>query len=332
MKPAAHGLAPAGGSPAVLGGLRCSLMALAAAAGLAGVAPASLAAVIAADSADNDPYPVTNWQPGDNGGYGFQPWIALERGTPGARYLTGWIVEGHRYAWGMNGTYAFGRGLTSPLNGGTCRATAVHGSENGSFSGFNLKTSTQPGLAAGEILRFGINPGAADYRSGTIQVSTNCGATYVSLDCGWPVGLGDTIEYAATWSAVGVWWLEVSNLADGLSASFVGLMSPGAVAMLGAASEGATLSEDFAFDGLALEWETNSPPWLSIRLCPGDRVALWWPAPAYGWYLQQSPSLITPDWSDVSEPPQQVVGGWQVVLPAAPPPVTMFFRLKKEAP
>jgi hypothetical protein len=330
MKPDAHGRAPAKESRSAAGGLGGLLIALASAAALAGLAPASLAAVIAADSADNDPYPVTNWQPGDNGGYGFQPWIALERGTPGARYLTGRILDGHRYAWGLNGTYAFGRALTSSLNGGTCRVTAVHGFQSGSFSGFNLKASAQPGLAAGELLRFGLNPAAADYRNGTIQVSTNCGATYVSFDCGWPVGLGDTVEYAITWSAVGAWWLVVSKPTAGVSASFAGTMSLGAVTMLGATSGGATLSEDFAFDGLLLVSEADSPPWLTIRLYSRDEVALWWPAPAYGWYLQQTPSPLTAaNWSDVTEPPQPFAGGWQVVLPMAPPPAEVYFRLKK---
>jgi hypothetical protein len=327
MKPDALGLAVAAESSSPFSCWLCSLTKLVLAAGLAGVVPASLAAIIAADSADNDPYPISNWQVGDNGGYGFQPWIALERGTPGARYLTGRILDGHRYAWGMNGTYAFGRGLSGPLIAGTCRVAAVHGSESASFSGFNLKASTQPGLAAGEVLRFGINPAEIGYCAGTIHVSTNCGATYLALDCGSPLGLGDTIAYTVTWSVVGIWWLSVKNLADGASASFVGPMSSSAVEMLGAASCGVTLAEEFAFDGLVAVSESDVVPWLTIRQYSRDEVALWWPAPAYGWYLQQNPSPTSTNWSNVTQPPQPVPSGWQVVLPLTPSP--MFFRLRK---
>jgi hypothetical protein len=329
MKPEAQGIAPAKESRSAGGGRGDWLMALAVALGLAGVAPASLAAVIAADSADNDPYPITNWQVGDNGGYGFQPWIALERGTPGARYLTGRILDGHRYAWGMNGTYAFGRGLSAGLEVGSCRVTAVHGAASQSFSGFNLKTSSQPGLAAGEVFRFGINPGLLDYRNGTIQISTDGGATYRSLDCGWPVGLGDTIEYTITWSAEGLWWLDVRNIAAGTLAGFVGVRLFPPVTMVGATACGATLSEDLAFDALVVQSYTDVRPWLTIRPYPGHRVVLWWPAPAYGWYLQQSPSLLPPQWSDVPDFPQAVPGGWRVLQPVAPPPAQMYYRLAK---
>jgi hypothetical protein len=297
---------------------------------LFGMASSSVAAATAADSADNDPYPVTNWQPGDNGGYGFGPWTALERGNPGARYLTGKILDGHRYAWGLNGTYALGRPLPGTLNGGTCRMTAVHGSGSAFFSGFNLKASSQPGLTAGELFRFGINPGAADHNSGSLQVSTNCGAAYVSLDCGGSVKPGDTLDYAITWSTLGIWWLQVSNRANAASASFVGFMTPATVAMLGAASEGATLSEAFAFDGLALESESDIIPWLTIRMYSPEQVALWWPAPAYGWHLQQSVlPLPASNWSDVPDLPQPVPGGWQVVLPSLPTRTGIFFRLTK---
>ena len=102
------------------------------------------------------------------------------------------------------------------------------------------------------------------------------------------------------------------------------------VAMVGATSYGATLSENLAFDALVLQSFTDVTPWLTIRNYPGDRVALWWPAPAYGWYLQTS-SLPLPatDWSDVPDTPQPVAGGWQVVLPVIPTPTGTFFRLKK---
>ena len=329
MKPEAQGVTPPGERRSSFGGVPGSLVAIAVAVGFAGIAPASLAAVIAADTADNDPYPITNWQVGDNGGYGFQPWSALERGTPGSRYVTGWILQGHRHAWGFSGTYAFGRGLGSQLNAGTLRMVALHGPESGSFSGFNLKGSTQPGLAAGELLRFGIDPGIPNYDSGIIHVSTNSGTNYLALDCGWPVGLGDAIEYSVTWSAAGAWWLGVSNLSARVSTRFAGTMSSGSVAMLGATSSGATLSEGFTFDRLVLESEPDIVPWLTIRLYPGDRVALWWPAPAYGWYLQQTLSLPSTNWSKVTQPPQPVAEGWQVVLPVGRPPSTMFFRLKK---
>ena len=295
--------------------------------GLLLLAQTGRAGVVAADDADNDPYPVTNFQPGDNGGFGFNAWRILESGTPGARFITA-TIDGGRHSWGLSGTYALGRGLVTPLAAGTWRVTALHDGDNRTFSGFNLKTSTQPGLASGELLRFGLNPQVANYDGGGIHVSTNGGSTWSYLDCGWIGGPGDTLEYAVTWNSTGAWWLTVSNLDENAAAKFAGAMWPGAVAMLGVAACGAGLGEGLTFDAFYVTSEDATRPRLSIRWNTATTVVVSWPPPALGWYLQQNVSLATTNWADVAQAPQLVPDGWQVVLPGSTP-TALFFRLRK---
>ena len=231
--------------PAAPCGARRWLAVLALAASLVWWTTPACAALFAADNADNDPYPVTRFQLGDNGGSGFLPWVRLESDTlVGSRYLASAIVPLHNGAWGLDGTYGVGRGLASALPVGTWRVTAVHGLNNTGFSGFNLKTSTQAGFGADELLRFGLNGSG-----GTgIYVSTDCGVNYTFLDCGWFNGSGDTLEYNVGWDASGNYSLSVNDLTEGIPASFTGTMAHGEVAMLGAVVYGATLSEGLSFD------------------------------------------------------------------------------------
>lgn len=65
----------------------------------------------ASDNADNDPYPASQFQLGDNGGVNFEPWMKLEGGaSSGSRYLAGSIGDSS-HSWGLNGTYAGRRSL-----------------------------------------------------------------------------------------------------------------------------------------------------------------------------------------------------------------------------
>lgn len=250
---------------------RCCIKAIAIVIGLGlGSAPV-FAALFATDNADNDPYPVTHFQLGDNGGYGFLAWVQLESGTPGSRSLAPAIVPLHVSAWGLGGTYGVGRGLASILPVGAWRLTAVHDPHNSGFSGFNLKASTQAGFGTDELLRFGFN-GSGDTG---IYVSTDGGANYTFLDCGWDNGSGDRLEYSVGWDAAGNYSLSVNNLTEAKSSSFTGTMAPGGVAMLGAVVYGTTLNEGLAFD--AFEVETIPEPATVLPLLAVIVLTLvWW--------------------------------------------------------
>jgi len=231
--------------PAAPCGARRWLAVLALAASLGWRTTPACAALFAADKAGNDPYPYSHFQLGDNGGSGFLPWVKLESDTlVGSRYLTDGILDGHSYAWGLGGTYGMGRGLASALPAGTWQVTAVHDPNNSGFSGFNLKTSTQAGFGTDELLRFGFKGSG-----GTgIYVSTDRGADYTFLDCGWINGGGDKIEYNVGWDGSGNYSLSVNNLTETISTRFTGTMAPGQVAMLGAVVFGNTLDEHLTFD------------------------------------------------------------------------------------
>ena len=233
--------------PAAPCGARRWLAVLALAASLGWWTTPAWAALFPADKADNEPYTSQNtFREGQNGGSGFLPWVQLESETlVGSRYLTGRILDGHTYAWGLGGTYGVGRGLASALSVGTWRVTAVHDPNNSGFSGFNLKTSTQAGFGADELIRFGFNGSG-----GTgIYVSTDRGANYTFLDCGWVNGSGDTLEYNVGWDASGNYSLSVNDLTLTRSASVTGMMAArGEVAMMGAVVFGTSLNERLTFD------------------------------------------------------------------------------------
>ncbi|MBN2562795.1 MAG: hypothetical protein JXQ75_17870 [Phycisphaerae bacterium] len=209
----------------------------------------SSADIIAADNADNDPYPVSGFLPGDNGGYGFEPWVVLESGSPGSMFTATAIDDG-TYSWGLSGTYALGRGLSNSMTSGTWRFLALHDPDNTAFSGFNLRSSTNIGSGFGsfDLLRFGMDPSQPGYDGSGIYVSTNAGTSYEFLDCGWVDGEGDTLEYIVAWDGGGSYSLTVSNLGEGVVGNFSGSMSAGSVAMLGTAVFGATANESVTLD------------------------------------------------------------------------------------
>ncbi len=224
--------------------LRRCWVSLAAAVGFVWFAGSGRAAVLlAADNADNDPYPETNFQVGDNGGFGFQPWVELEQGTVFGRFVTS-PVDGGTYSWGISGRYALGRELTTRQAAGSWSLIALHDPHNAGFSGFNIKSSTASGFATDELLRFGLLGGG-----GTgIYVSTDGGQNYTFLDCDWTDGTGDRLQYTVSWQAGGSYALSVLNLSEDRSADFTGTMTPGAVAMLGTAVFGEGLDERITFD------------------------------------------------------------------------------------
>jgi hypothetical protein len=233
--------------------------------GLGWLSTPSFAALFATDQADNDPYPVTHFQLGDNGGYGFMAWVQLQGGAPGSRFLGTALLPLHVNSWGLSGTYAVGRGLASAVPVGAWHLVAVHDPNNSGFSGFNLKTSTQAGFGADELLRFGLNGSG-----GTgIYVSTDRGVSYTFLDCGWLNASGDTLEYTVGWDALGNYSLAANNLTEAKAASFTGSMAPGEVSMLGAAVYGATLNDRLSFDTFeitAIPEPTTALPLLVVVL------------------------------------------------------------------
>jgi hypothetical protein len=239
------------------------LAALALAVGLGWLATPGFAALVAADKADNNPYPSSHFQLGDNGGYGFLGWVELEFGgyNTGSRYMKEpGILPSARYAWWLGGKYVMGRGLTNALLAGTWHLVAVHNPDfyqyDNYFSGFNLKSSTQLTFGDGELLRV-----IFDKRASTgISVSINGGSSYTFLDCGWTDGDGDTNEYDVGWDGFGNYTLAVTNLTEGKAASFRGTMASGAVAMLGVVTTGANNSKGIAFDGFEVNTD-NSETW-----------------------------------------------------------------------
>ncbi|MCK4563969.1 MAG: hypothetical protein KAU94_04795 [Verrucomicrobia bacterium] len=208
------------------------------------------AEVVAIDNADNDPYPVTGFLPGDNGGAGFESWEELEVGTPGSMYLSS-SIDNDSSSWGIDGTYALGRELSQPLAIGSWNFLAQHDADNQNFSGFNLKTSANgTSFTSDEIFRIGMDPNQIGYDTRGVYVSTNAGADYLFLDCGWVDGEGDTIEYTIGWDTfAGSYTLAVSNQTESVAATFSGSLASGtSIAQLGVAVFGAGTDESIAFD------------------------------------------------------------------------------------
>ena len=70
-----------------------------------------IASLDASDNADNDPYPTSQFQLGDNGGVNFEPWMKLEGSDSSGSTIPGRLHRRQFAFLGMNGTYAVGRGL-----------------------------------------------------------------------------------------------------------------------------------------------------------------------------------------------------------------------------
>jgi hypothetical protein len=228
-------------------------------------------ALVARDNAGNDPYPVSHFQLGDNGGVNFEPWIKLESETfIGSRYLAASIGDS-LYSWGLSGTYAVGRALPSIAHQGLWQVRMVHDPDNTGFSGFNLKTTALPGFDSGEIIRVGMAADQAGFDGTGVYVSTDGGNSYDFLDCGWTDGRGETIVYQLVYDSPGGYTLTVVNLDEGITTQFSGSLPASAVNMIGMGVFGATLDESIQFDSLVFE----AGPELSIRLENTNAVLTW---------------------------------------------------------
>jgi hypothetical protein len=61
----------------------------------------------------------------------------------------------------------------------------------------------------------------------------------------------------------------------------------------------------------------------------GPSIVLAWPNPSTGYVLQESPSLTSPNWTDVASPPLVADGEKRVPLIPNPGPGARFYRLRK---
>lgn len=248
-------------------------------ANLLAVSAAVRADIVAADDADNDPYGAENtFAPGQDGGIGFTPWVELELGTYYDMYLEQYPPIAGLRSWGMSGTYALGRGLETPAAQGGWTFLARHGEDVGSFSGFNLRTSTEAGsFAESEILRFGVDPSQGD--ATCVYYSTNAGETYEALDLGDDDLPGSILEYRVSWSTTpGVFTLQVRNTDTEASAQVTTNMPGGApVAMFGAGIFAATLDERLAFDSFSYDNEPTRAVLTDMHLgLENGQVAVCW--------------------------------------------------------
>lgn len=219
----------------------------------------------AQDNADNYPYPLSGFLPGDNGGFGFDEWIELETGNPGSMFTTSAIDDGS-YSWGLSGSYALGRGLTEPLSSGSWSFLAQHDSSSANFSGFNLRSdaSVDGGFADSELLRFGFAADQIGFDGTGVYVSTNAGLDYTFLDCGWIDGRDDVINYSIDWDSLdGSYSLSISNSTEGLSSLFAGSMNTAPeVAVLGVGSFDNSLNERLTFDAFEVSAIPEPVTWV----------------------------------------------------------------------
>ena len=282
-----------------------------------------LSSAFAQDNAGNDPYPVSQFQIGDNGGWNFEPWMKLESDTfIGTRYL-GASIGDSLYSWGLGGTYGVGRALPGTAHKGLWQIRMVHDPDNTGFSGFNLKTAGLAGFDVSELIRVGLAPDEVGFDGTGVYVSTDGGDQYTFLDCGWVDGRGDVILYQLFYDEAGGYTLTVNNLDEEVTSQFSGQLPSSAVLMLGVAVFGATLDESVAFDSLAFQ----SGPILEIEH-QGEDVVLSWLTGFAGYTLQSNTDLSQVDgWTPVAEPVVAADGVSRVVLPAAD--AVRFFRLAK---
>ena len=222
--------------------------------------PVAEGVLVGYDHADNEPYDSENtFQSGQNGGYGFAPWVELQVGTPGAIYRSDpSLRETGTTSWELGGTYALGRGLAMGMEEGNWTLVARHGAGIEAFCGFTLRTTTETGsFGAGEIFRFGMNYGEESDAT-RIYYSTDGGASYGAVDLGDEDLRGSILQYSVTWSTLaGTYVLGVRNLDTEVFGEATGSLAAGdAVAMFGVGAFEATLGGRFTFDG----FEASSIP------------------------------------------------------------------------
>lgn len=282
-----------------------------------------ISAITATDNADNDPYPTSHFQSGDNGGFNFEPWMKLEGSvSSGAKFLAG-SIGGSSRSWAMSGTYAVGRSLPGIAHHGLWQIRMVHDPDNTEFSGFNLKSAGLPGFDETEIIRVGmaLEPIASIGKG--ISVSTDGGQTYTFMDCGWEDGRGDNIIYQFCWDESGGYTLVVLNTTEGITSQFTGIMPSSAVTMIGVGVFGVSSIESIQFDNLSFQTE----PALTMRYAE-NKITLSWPSGFANYALQYSSDLgKSSGWETVREPLQSSDGINWLTLPMTNQ--QQFFRLSK---
>jgi hypothetical protein len=123
---------------------------------------------VAHDDADNSAYD-DGWQldtgsgGGDNGGFGFDPWVQSESSGGGGFFLTmDRQLTGSRSfgVFSADGGAAAVRPLEAPLMIGELTLQVRHDLNNEvSFSGFNLRNTVAGSFGTGELLALGMTPG-----------------------------------------------------------------------------------------------------------------------------------------------------------------------------
>lgn len=286
-------------------------------------ATSTVSSLVALDDADNDPYPASQFQIGDNGGVNFEPWAKLESDTLfGSRFLAA-TIGNSLYSWGLSGTYGVGRALPGIAHHGLWAVWMVHDPDNTGFSGFNLKTAALPGFGASEIIRVGMAADQLGFNDSGVYFSMDGGASYSFLDCGWVDGRGDVIIYQIVWNETGTYDLTVENVDEGITTVFEGTLPTSSVVMMGMAVFGNTLDESVQFDGLAF----FTDPVLTIRRAEAE-VIISWPSGFVGYTLQSNPDLLqTTGWSPVGEAVVSAEGVSEVSVPITSS--QQYFRLTK---
>ena len=280
----------------------------------------------AGDNADSNPYPTTQFQLGDNGGFNFEPWTKLEgSGASGAASLAGSIGTS-AHSWSVDGTYALGRALPGIVHHGFWQIRMVSAPDNTGFAGFNLKSAALAGFDQTEVIRVGLTPAPIASIGKGISISTDGGKNYTFLDCGWADGRGESIIYQIYWDESGRYTLTVANVNEGITSQFNGQLPTSAVTMLGVGVFGASTAESLQFDSLLFQ----TTPMLTMQKS-GNNLVLSWPAGFAGYSLQSRSDLTQAGrWTPVNEPAASADGvSWMTV------PITgqqQFFRLNSTQP
>jgi len=161
------------------------------------------------------------------------------------------------------------------------------------------------------------------FNDGGVYVSTDGGANYAYLDCGWVNGRDDQILYQLWWQEDGEYSLTIINTNEGITSQFTGTLPTSAVNTLGVAVMGNSSSETIQFDQLAFQ----SAPFLAMQRS-GDSLLLSWSTGFAGYSLQSSSDLGQSDsWLPVAETILSEDGMNSVSLPMTS--TQQFFRLAK---
>ncbi|MCP5526297.1 MAG: hypothetical protein H7A47_05760 [Verrucomicrobiales bacterium] len=277
----------------------------------------------AADEAGNPPYPESGFQPGDNGGANFGPWVDLGNGEAEWSTELGGSIGGSDRSWVLRGSGAMGRSLPGTTHHGLWQLRMVHDRRSQSFSGFNLKSAASPGFAATEVIRIGMAGQPVPSAEKGIFISTDGGDHYTFLDCDWSDGWGDTILYGLSWDERGRFVLTVNNLNEALTSRFEGMLPTSAISTLGVGLSGSSSTEELRFDTLTFQTD----PAVHVERA-GDVLVLSWPEGWGDYMLQSATELSSPGgWAPVVEP--AVVSQGVIRVSVALADLQRYFRLSR---